>query len=155
VLAGNTGGNVGVVASQDLVFTSAVATKGHAGDLDQAVGVVDTSGLIVTAAFRGHRGDPPSNLTLNIENFSNNRRAAQLLVHHPAGLGVDVYSLFAFPGVIVAQQGVELSQDGTQTDTYLLTVDPDTNGDFFVDIVVGTADPLGTHDIVFELLETP
>jgi hypothetical protein len=153
VLAGSAGGNVGVVASQDLFFAAATATRGHDGDIDQAAANIDTAGMVVTAAFRMHRGDAASALTVNLENRSNNRRSSHLIVQRPAGTGVNVSS--SDPDIQVAQRWSEQLPGGRIADCYLVVLDDSGDADIDLEVLVGTADPLGTHEIVLTLEEIP
>jgi hypothetical protein len=153
VLAGSAGGNVGVVASQNLFFTSVDTAKGHNGDIDQAAANIDTAGLIVTGAFRMHRGDSESTMTVTIENRGDNKKSAELRITRPSGIGVDLFS--ADPNIGIAQASITTLPGGGVEDCYLLTVEGEADGDIEVLVRIGTADPLGSHTVALALNEVP
>ena len=152
VLAGGAGGNVGVVASQNIFYKDVVATKGHSGDIDQAVANIDTSGLILQGAFRMHRGDSPSTLDITLENRGDNTKSATIKVTRPAGTSVDLSNTSTCG---LAQSAVMVS-GGTEVDTYLLTTPP-APADCVVTayVTVGTAEPLGSFNVNMVLEEIP
>jgi hypothetical protein len=153
VLAGSAGGNVGVVASQNLFFIDADAIGDHSSDIDQAAAVVDSAGQVVTAAFRVHRGDSFSTVVITVENRGDTQRGAELTVTRPTGVGVDLFA--ADPNIGLAQMGIVALPDGGWADNYLLSVEGDTDGDIELRVRVGTADALGSHPITLTLQELP
>ena len=151
MLLGSATGSVGVVSSQSLTFFDVMATRGHEGDIDQATANVDTSHTSVVAAFRMHRHDDPSILTVAVRNSSDTRRSAYLTVSRPTGFGVNVERID--PNIQISQMDTAQVLSVGTMDRYLVVLEGEQDGDLDFAVQVGGADPLGTHTVTLTLEE--
>jgi len=146
--------SLGAVSSQGLSVVAARASSGHepgADWIDQAAAAVDTSGTLVRAAFRMHRGDPPSILDIDIANRAKSSRSAILQLTRPEGSSVNVKENDRH--CQLAQYGTMQPAPRERLDSYLVVVDYAGLCTLRFHVQVGNAEPLGGRELSFTLIE--
>jgi hypothetical protein len=145
-------GTGGMVSKRGLTVISARAAVGHSGEdgIDQAAATVNSSGDGVTAAFRTHRGDPPSSFWLDVRNNTRGDVSAWLDVRREGNSSLDLGS--TSPDCQIAQFSAFHSK-GALEERYLLVVPAESTCTLRARVQVGTGEALGTHLLWLSLRE--